>query len=71
MNRRPAKRHRIPIPDIEDFGFVDIGDVRFARDVERLHASGPLAVYRVLSSLGRSRLIMRPIEQAVHEEISV
>ena len=71
MSRRPSKRHRISIADIESMGAVDIDDAAFGRNVERLHERGPLAVYRVLSNLGRSHGLMTPIERAVHEEISV
>ena len=40
-------------------------DIRFRRDVQRLHALGPRAIYEMLSELAAKRLLRTEIEQLV------
>jgi hypothetical protein len=42
-----------------------LGDRRFRRDVERLHALGPRPLFQMLVELGRDRLIRTEIETIV------
>ncbi len=42
-----------------------VADLRFRRDVERLHRLGPRAVYELLTEIGEQRLCRTFIEQRV------
>ena len=44
---------------------VDLLDVRFRRDVQRLHALGARSLYELLAELGATHLIRTPIETLV------
>jgi hypothetical protein len=44
---------------------IDLGDVRFARRVQRLHALGPRPLFEMLCELGARRLLRQPIEELV------
>ena len=41
---------------------VDFADARFRRDVQRIHALGPRAVFELLAELGARRLLRTEIE---------
>lgn len=40
-------------------------DLRFRRDVQRLHALGPRAIYEMLAELGARRLLRTELEELV------
>lgn len=44
---------------------VDIRELRFRRDVERLHRLGPRALHELLAELAAARLLRSEIEQLV------
>jgi hypothetical protein len=44
---------------------IELADLRFRRDVARLHRLGPRAVYELLSELGARQLLRTEIEQLV------
>jgi hypothetical protein len=44
---------------------IDLGDRRFARQVQRLHALGPRPLFELLCELSAQRLLRQPIEELV------
>jgi hypothetical protein len=44
---------------------IDLGDIRFRRDVERLHRLGPRATEELLLELGRELMLRVHIERRV------
>jgi hypothetical protein len=48
----------------------ELAEIRFARDVERLHRLGPRPLYELLTELGARHLIRQPIERLVRDYVS-
>jgi hypothetical protein len=62
--QRRLERDHTPAPATPR-GAVDLRDQRFYRDVARLHALGPRALYELLAELGAKRLLRTEIEALV------
>lgn len=50
-------------------GITDIGDVKFVRQIERLHRLGPRAIAELLAEIGARHLIRQPIEATVERYV--
>jgi hypothetical protein len=56
--------------DRADRQALDLADVRFRRDVERLHALGACPIFELLVEIGATYLIRQPIEVLVQRYVA-